>query len=233
VSAGETPGPGGRIARRRFLGVLGAGGGAAAVAASLGFRGGGPSGEASGGHIAGTAHPATAFSRGHRATNRRRHGCPSPRPCRSVRAQHQAPFQELPWALDRAPAGRSDRRGARLSALRPAEPPEGLHLARTAVRFEEPVWFSLDSVPPLRVRAEADGRQPIPGERVTRSRWTDQSASTPIPDRGTAGRLVERSRLLSGLSNGAFQSLALAAASAASRRMRIRLATWPTGSATG
>jgi len=69
-----------------------------------------------------------------------------------------------------------------------AELPEGLHLARTAGPFdadtlpaglrhghrvaertwgclrvhEGSVWFSMDSVPPLRVRVEAGGRQPIP-----------------------------------------------------------------------
>jgi FtsP/CotA-like multicopper oxidase with cupredoxin domain len=60
-AAGETePSTGGRIARRRFLGVLGAGGGAAAIAASLGFRSGDAKDETSAGQKAGMAHPATA-----------------------------------------------------------------------------------------------------------------------------------------------------------------------------
>ena len=59
--AGETePRSGGRIGRRRFLGVLGTGGGAAAIAASLGFRGDrGTNGATSRGHVAGMAHTAT------------------------------------------------------------------------------------------------------------------------------------------------------------------------------
>lgn len=47
------------MGRRRFLGVLGAGGGAAAIAASLGFRSGAED-ETGAGHVAGMAHPATA-----------------------------------------------------------------------------------------------------------------------------------------------------------------------------
>ncbi len=56
--------------RRRFLGVLGAGGGVAAIAAGLaGFRSsGGTVGEASGGEMADMAHPAAAHPVGATAT---------------------------------------------------------------------------------------------------------------------------------------------------------------------
>jgi len=56
--------------RRRFLGVLGAGGGVAAIAAGLGgFRSsGGAVGETSGGEITDMAHPAAAHPVGGTAT---------------------------------------------------------------------------------------------------------------------------------------------------------------------
>lgn len=102
--------------------------------------------------------------------------------------RHQPPFQERPWVMDES--GRAARVGAELECplCDRAELPEGLHLARTAGPFdadtlpaglrrghrvaertwgclrvhEGSVWFSMDSDPPVRVRVEAGGRQPIP-----------------------------------------------------------------------
>jgi tellurite resistance-related uncharacterized protein len=102
--------------------------------------------------------------------------------------RHQPPFQERPWVLDESQ--RAAQIGAALNCplCDRAELPEGLHLARTAGPFdadtlptglrhghrvaertwgclrvhEGSVWFSMESVPPLRVRVEAGGRQPIP-----------------------------------------------------------------------
>jgi tellurite resistance-related uncharacterized protein len=102
--------------------------------------------------------------------------------------RHQPPFQERPWVMDES--GRAARVGAELECplCDRAKLPEGLHLARTAGPFdadtlpaglrrghrvaertwgclrvhEGSVWFSMDSDPPVRVRVEAGGRQPIP-----------------------------------------------------------------------
>jgi len=102
--------------------------------------------------------------------------------------RHQPPFQERPWILDESQ--RAAQIGAALNCplCDRAELPQGLHVARTAGPFdaeslpaglrrghrvaertwgclrvhEGSVWFSMESVPPLRVRLEAGGRQPIP-----------------------------------------------------------------------
>ena len=102
--------------------------------------------------------------------------------------RHQPPFQERSWVLEES--GRAARIGAELNCplCDRAELPEGLHLARTAGPFEAgtlpaglrhghrvaertwgclsvhegSVWFSMESDPPVRVRVEAGGRQPIP-----------------------------------------------------------------------
>ena len=68
--------------------------------------------------------------------------------------RHQPPFQERPWVPDEAQ--RAAQVGAELNCplCDRAELPEGLQLARTA--------GPMDSDPPVRVRAEAGRRQPIP-----------------------------------------------------------------------
>jgi tellurite methyltransferase len=88
--------------------------------------------------------------------------------------RNQPPFQERPWVLDESQ--RAAQIGAALNCplCDRAELPEGLHLARTAGP-----WFSMESVPPLKVRVEAGGwpATDTPRECVTPSRWTDRSAS--------------------------------------------------------
>jgi tellurite resistance-related uncharacterized protein len=102
--------------------------------------------------------------------------------------RHRPPFQERSWVLHEGE--RAARVGAELNCplCDRAELPEGLHLARTVGPFEADtlpaglrhrhrvaertwgclrvhegsVWFSMHSDPPLRVRVEAGGRQPIP-----------------------------------------------------------------------
>ena len=102
--------------------------------------------------------------------------------------RHQPPFQERPWVVDEF--RRAARVGAEVECplCDRAELPEGLHLARTAGPFDADtlpaglrnghrvaertwgclrvlqgsVWFSMDSDPPVRVRVQAGGRQPIP-----------------------------------------------------------------------
>jgi tellurite methyltransferase len=102
--------------------------------------------------------------------------------------RHQPPFQDRPWVLDEHQ--RAARIGADLDCplCDRAELPDGLRLARTAGPFEahslppglrdahrvaEGTWgclrvqkgsvlFSMESDPPIRVRVEAGGWQPIP-----------------------------------------------------------------------
>lgn len=102
--------------------------------------------------------------------------------------RHHPPFQQRPWVLDESQ--RAARIGAEIDCplCDRAELPEGLRLARTAGPFEvdtlppalraahrvaERTWgclrvqegsvvFSMESEPPVRVRVEAGGRQPIP-----------------------------------------------------------------------
>jgi hypothetical protein len=102
--------------------------------------------------------------------------------------RHQPPFQERPWVVDETQ--RAAQVGAELNCplCDRADLPDGLHLARIAGPFdadtlppglrhdhrvaertwgclrvhEGSVWFSMDSDPPVRVRVEAGGRQPIP-----------------------------------------------------------------------
>lgn len=102
--------------------------------------------------------------------------------------RHQPPFQQRPWVVDKSQ--RAARIGAALDCplCDRAELPEGLHVARTAGPFEadtlppglhtahrlaERTWgclcvedgsvlFLMESEPPVSVRVEAGGRQPIP-----------------------------------------------------------------------
>ena len=102
--------------------------------------------------------------------------------------RHRPPFQNRPWVVD--DSRRASRMGAALDCplCDRAEMPDGLTLARVAGPFDadtlptalrrhhrvaERTWgclwvlegavvFSLESDPPLEVRLEAGGRQPIP-----------------------------------------------------------------------
>ncbi len=102
--------------------------------------------------------------------------------------RHRPPFQNRPWVMD--DSGRAGRIGAPLDCplCDRAEMPEGLSIARMAGPFDadtlpaglrrhhrvaERTWgcvrvleggvvFSMESQPPLEVRLEAGGRQPIP-----------------------------------------------------------------------
>jgi tellurite resistance-related uncharacterized protein len=102
--------------------------------------------------------------------------------------RHWPPFQDRPWVLDEVE--RASRIGAELDCLlcERADLPDGLRLVRTAGPFdaetlpsglrqehrvaegtwgrlrvhEGSVWFAMAVDPPLEIRVETGGRQPIP-----------------------------------------------------------------------